>query len=155
MLGYFVFDLYKLNNIADSAEPAFLDELPKFSTSGGAICFAAAIVLNSGLPPLGIFLMKATALGFFITGNSYTNPTQLIIITLLFLLLSTANMFAYFKFLSRVLSFERRSAMSSGVNMETANYELNQAKQSYNSIALFSATLIMFSSVYYLWMFNF
>ena len=143
LLTYIAFDLYR-NYSADKQEPSFISELPRFGQVGPAVCFGTALILSSGLPPLGIFLMKAFAFGFFMVGSSYADLTGLLLTTFFFLILSIVNMFAYFKVFANTLSFTN----SPTSRIYTVRHSANLA-QTY----LFSVLFLFFIPLNYYWMY--
>lgn len=143
LIGYVAFDLYRAQS-AEKKEPVFIEELTKFSQTAPAFCFSIAIILNSGLPPLGIFLIKAFAFGFFIVTSSYTDIFTIILISLFFLILSIANMFAYFKVFSSVLSFK--------IGAAPTPFRFTNPSFLYQ-LALFLILVIVFVPINYYWMY--
>lgn len=142
-LTYIAFDLYR-NQVADSAELTFIDELSDSPQAAASACFAITIILSSGLPPLGIFLMKAFAFGYVIVGSSYADFVGLILTSFFFLLLSIVNMFAYFKVFASVLSFKPAVA-GSKPSVRHPRFQ--------KQVSLFFVLLFLFIPLNYYWMY--
>jgi NADH:ubiquinone oxidoreductase subunit 2 (subunit N) len=143
MLGYIAFDLYRANG-SDDSEPTFIDDLGAYGRCAASTCFAITVILNSGLPPLGIFLMKASAFGFFMVGSSFTNAGFAFLVSFFFLVLSMVNMFAYFRLFARVLSFE---SARSPKPLATNPYSL------FVQIEFFFVLLWVFVPINYYWLY--
>jgi NADH:ubiquinone oxidoreductase subunit 2 (subunit N) len=146
LLGYISFDLYA-SHIPDNSEPLFIENLKNLAGTPASTCFAISIIMNSGLPPFGIFLMKATAFGFFLIGSSYSEFGVLLLVSFFFLVLSMVNMFAYFRLFSKVIGFEMQSnpGVFSHHNTNVNNYE---------QVYLFIVGFLLLIPVYYLWMYT-
>jgi formate hydrogenlyase subunit 3/multisubunit Na+/H+ antiporter MnhD subunit len=121
--------------------------LKNLAGTPASTCFAISIIMNSGLPPFGIFLMKATAFGFFLIGSSYSEFGVLLLVSFFFLVLSMVNMFAYFRLFSKVIGFEMQSnpGVFSHHNTNVNNYE---------QVYLFIVGFLLLIPMYYLWMYT-
>ena len=162
LLTYTAFDIYR-GVRPDSGEPQFISELANYQNRAAFNTFGIALIINSGLPPLGIFLIKATVLGNLLAGLSFSSYTFLVLLTFMFLTLSMVNMFAYFKVFSKILSFEKfkffNFAKHSTFTLHTTPgnpVNLNEAKKTvYNLTAFFFILLGLFLGIYYLWVYIF
>lgn len=143
LVSYIAFDLYRAQS-TEKKEPVFIEELGKFSQTAPAFCFSIAIIINSGLPPLGIFLMKAFTFGFLIVSASYTDVFTIILISLFFLVLSMINIFAYFKIFSNTLSFQ--------ITGNNTPFKFTNPQFLYQ-VTLFFVSLILFVPINYYWMY--
>ncbi len=144
LLGFIAFDLYRANG-SDAAEPTFINELGSYGRCAATTCFAITVILNSGLPPLGIFLIKASAFGFFIIGAGSANFSFALLTSFFFLVLSIANMFAYFRLFAKVLFFENASARIKP--LAVSPYLL------FNQVEFFFCLLFVFVPLNYYWLY--
>jgi len=100
---YSTFEIYRLTNYVRQ-EPLILEELGITSNRAQQLFFALAIVVSSGLPPIGLFYAKAYAYGIVLSNPQLFNY----FIAGLLILNSILSLFAYFRAMAKSYNFANK-----------------------------------------------
>jgi NADH:ubiquinone oxidoreductase subunit 2 (subunit N) len=100
LLTYASFKAYgEINRIG--AEPLTIEKASTYAGSSTSWLFGASVVLNTGLPPLGLFYVKMLSIGIiFYNGDPFSTS-----IAGFFLLSTLGGMYVYFFILIRVFDY--------------------------------------------------
>jgi len=100
---YSAFEIYRLTD-STQREPVILEELGASSIKAQQLFFSLAIVVSSGLPPIGLFYAKAYAYGMVLS-----NPFTFNYLVAFFLILnSILALFAYFRAIAKSYNFANK-----------------------------------------------
>jgi NADH-quinone oxidoreductase subunit N len=100
---YSAFEIYRLTD-STQREPVVLEELGTSSIKAQQLFFSLAIVVSSGLPPIGLFYAKAYAYGMVLS-----NPFAFNYFVAFFLILnSILALFAYFRAIAKSYNFANK-----------------------------------------------
>jgi NADH:ubiquinone oxidoreductase subunit 2 (subunit N) len=127
-----------------ATEPTTLSQLRTLNTTYGAgLAFASSLIFNSGLPPFGIFLMKAILVGLLPTvavGASFHLFSLMAIVGILYI--SLVNIYAYFRAFGYSVKFYGSGSLTMVRGLATTQYAL---------LVFFTILVLFFLPLTYLW----
>lgn len=147
LLTYIAFATFTNTN-SMVTELVTLDELRATQTNRPSdVVFAISLIFNSGLPPFGIFLMKAMLIGLLPTISTGTgfHFFSLAAITVI-LYISLINIYAYFRAFGYSVKFQGTGPMAVGRGLTHTQYAL---------LIFFALLVIFFLPLTYLWVYWF
>jgi len=131
-LVYSVLDIYRLA-VPERQEPELLEDLTKFPIFSQRFAFASTIIISSGLPPVGLFYVKAYVYGAILAGGLISNY----ILVGILILNSILSLFAYFRAVAKAFNFSGyRTSKLAYFNEEAINV-------TYFSLALFALVIFI------------
>jgi len=130
-------------------EPRSFKELKSRTLGGASFAFWMALLLSSGLPPLGIFVAKALGLGALFLHSNISTTGFIVVFVLLFI--SMVNMVAYFRAMLVTPQNDLNNVTSPAPNSSPLVTTKETNDQFYNwGVYIFYSSVALLTPFYYI-----